>query len=83
MRITNKLMVDNAIQNMSSNLERMSKLQGKLAAGKQFQVASEEPARASVSLSLRSNLRTMESYADTAETIRNWMIATDNALDQL
>lgn len=83
MRITNKLMVDHAIQNMSGNLERLSKLQGKLATGKQFQMASEDPARASVSLSLRSNLRTLESYADTAEVTKNWMTATDNALDQL
>jgi flagellar hook-associated protein 3 FlgL len=83
MRITNKLMVNNAIQNMSTNLERLGKLQGKLSTGKQFQVASEDPARASVSLSLRSNLRTLESYADTAEVTKNWMTATDGALDQL
>jgi flagellar hook-associated protein 3 FlgL len=83
MRITNKLMVDNAIQNMSSNLERLSKLQGKISTGKQFQAASEDPARASVSLSLRSNLRTLESFVDTAESTRNWMTATDNALDEL
>jgi flagellar hook-associated protein 3 FlgL len=83
MRITNKLMMNNAIQNMSGNLERLGKLQGKLSTGKQFQVASEDPARASVSLSLRSNLRTLESYADTAEVTKNWMTATDTALDQL
>jgi flagellar hook-associated protein 3 FlgL len=50
---------------------------------KQFQVASEDPARASSSLSLRSNLRTLESYSETIETTRNWMTATDNAFDQL
>lgn len=50
---------------------------------KQFQVASEDPARASSSLSLRSNLRTLESYSETVETTRNWMTATDNAFDQL
>lgn len=83
MRITNRMMVDNAIQHMSENLEKVSKLQGKLSTGKQFQVASEDPMRASVSLSLRSNLRTLESYADTAETTKNWMTATDNAFDQL
>lgn len=83
MRITNRMMVDNAIQNMADNLEKMSKLQGKIYTGKQFQNASEDPARASVSLSLRSNLRTLETYADTAETTKNWMTASDNALDQL
>jgi flagellar hook-associated protein 3 FlgL len=83
MRITNRMMVDNAIHNMSENLEKVSKLQGKLSMGKQFQVASEDPARASISLSLRSNLRTLESYADTAETTKNWMTATDNAFEQM
>jgi flagellar hook-associated protein 3 FlgL len=83
MRITNKSIVDNAIQNMSENLEKLSKLQSKLSTGKQFQVASDDPARASVSLSLRSNLRTIGAYADTAEITKDWMTATDTALDQL
>ncbi|NOH01741.1 MAG: hypothetical protein HND47_07165 [Chloroflexi bacterium] len=83
MRITHQMMADNAIQNMSENLEKVSKLQGKLSTGKQFQAASEDPARASVSLSLKSNLRTLESYAGTAESAKNWMTAADNALGAL
>ena len=83
MRITHRMMAENAIQHMSENLERLGKLQTKLSIGKQFQVASEDPARASTSLSLRSNLHTLEAYADTAETTRNWMTATDTAFDQL
>jgi len=77
------MLVDNAVQNMSDNLERMSKLQGKLFTGKQFQNASDDPARASVSLSLRSNLRALDSYAETAATVKNRMAATDTALGQL
>jgi flagellar hook-associated protein 3 FlgL len=83
MRITQRLMAENAIHHMSDNMERLSKLQTKLSTGKQFQVASEDPARASTSLSLRSNLQTLESYADTADTTQNWMTATDHAFDQL
>ena len=83
MRITHQMMANNAIHNMSENLEKVSNLQTKLATQKRFQVASEDPARASISLSLRSNLKTLESYADTAETTRNWMTATDNAFDKL
>jgi flagellar hook-associated protein 3 FlgL len=77
------MMADNAIQHMSENLERLGKLQGQLSTGKRFQVASEDPARASVSLSLRSNLKTLESYADTAATTQNWMTATDHAFDKM
>ncbi len=83
MRITNRMMADNAIQNMADNLEKISKLQGKLTTGKQFQVASDDPNRASTSLSLRSHLQTLDSYSNTAEVTQNWMIASDNAFDQL
>jgi flagellar hook-associated protein 3 FlgL len=77
------MMADNAIQNMADNLEKMSRLQSKIATQKQFQTASEDPVRASASLSLRSNLRTLESYSDTAATTQNWMTASDSALNQL
>jgi flagellar hook-associated protein 3 FlgL len=83
MRITNRMMVENAIQNMSDNLEKMSKLQTKISTGKQFQNASEDPARASVSLNLRSRLSTLASYADTADITKDWMTASDNAFDQM
>ena len=83
MRITNRMMVENTIQHMSDNLEKMSKLQNKISTGKQFQNASDDPARASVSMSLRSRLSTLESYSDTANVTKDWMTASDNALDQM
>ena len=83
MRVTHRMMTENAIHNMSENLEKLTSLQTKLSTGKQFQVASEDPARASTSLSLRSNLRSLEAYSNTAESALNWMTATDSAFDQL
>lgn len=83
MRITNRMMTDNAIQSMADNLEKMNKLQDKLSSMKQFQTASEDPVRASASLSLRSNLRTLESYMTTADSTINWMTASDSAFQQL
>ena len=83
MRITQRMMTENAIHSMSENLEKVSRLQTKLAGGKQFQVASDDPVRASVSLSLHSNLKTLESYADTAAITNDWMTATDNALGEM
>jgi flagellin-like hook-associated protein FlgL len=83
MRITNMMMVNNAIQNMNDNQEKLSKLQTKVATQKQFQTASENPVNASASLSLRSNMRTLESYSDTAAATSNWMNTSDFALNQL
>lgn len=83
MRITHMMATDNAIKNMADNLERVSKLQGKLSTGKQFQAASEDPTNASASLSLRSHLQTLESYSSTAENTRNWMTTSDSAFEKL
>jgi flagellar hook-associated protein 3 FlgL len=83
MRITNRMMADNAIFRMNDNLERVSKLQEKISSTKQFQNASDDPARASASLSLRSQLRTLDSYAATADATQSWMAASDNSIDQL
>jgi flagellar hook-associated protein 3 FlgL len=82
MRITQRMMAENAIQRMADNQEKINSLQDKIASTKQFQNASEDPARAATSLSLRSNLRTIESYADTAVSTQNWMNASDNAFQQ-
>jgi len=83
MRITTRMMSENAIIHMNENLERVHRLQEKISSTKQFQNASDDPARASTSLSLRSHLRTLDSYASTAASAGNWMTATDNAFDQL
>jgi flagellar hook-associated protein 3 FlgL len=83
MRITNRMMVDHAIQRMSDNMERTSKLQDRVSSGKQFRNASEDPHRASLSLGLRSHLRTLDSYSETAETTQNWMVASDTAFEHL
>ena len=83
MRITNLMMVNNTIQNMADSQEKISKLRERVATQKQFQTASEDPVHASASLSLRSNLRTLEAYADTAAGTSNWMTATDYALNQM
>lgn len=83
MRITNQMMTENAIQNMADSREKVSGLRDKLATAKQFQVASEDPGRASTSLGLRSQLRTIESYTEVTTSTQNWMTANDNAFDQL
>ena len=83
MRITNQMMTENAIQNMADSREKVSGLRGKLATAKQFQVASEDPGRASTSLGLRSQLKTLESYTEVTTSTQNWMTASDNAFDQL
>lgn len=83
MRITNRMIVDNAVQNMADAAEKKAKLQNQISTGKQFQTAAESPVNASISLSLRSNLRTVESYVSTTDSTSDWMNASDFSMDKL
>lgn len=80
MRITQRMMTQNAIQHMNENLERLQSLQKKIASGKAFQYASENPSGAVASLSLRSNLDTIHSYLGSIQSADDWMSANENAL---
>ena len=83
MRITNKMMSDHAMQRMSANLEQIHRLQTKIASGKKFQNSSDDPLAASISLSLRSELNSINDYKNSAQHARDWMTATELALYQL
>ncbi len=83
MRVTTRMTTENAIRHMSDSLEQLHKLQEKTASGKNFEYASENPVGASLSLNLRSTLKTNEAYIDTAELTHDWMGASEFALQQL
>lgn len=83
MRITTRMTMDNAVRHMSDSLEQLHKLQEKTASGKNFEYASENPVGASLSLNLRSTIKTNEAYIDTAELTNDWMSASEFALQQL
>jgi flagellar hook-associated protein 3 FlgL len=83
MRISDQTATNNAIQYMNANKERLTALQNLVASGKQFQSASDNPARASASLTLRSSLQTGQNYLNNAGEINAWMETTDLAVSQL
>lgn len=83
MRITNKLINDNAVFHMDENLQRMYELQEKVASGKQFQRPSDNPSGVAMALSLRSTVEASQGYLNTTQSTEDWMAATDFALGQL
>jgi flagellar hook-associated protein 3 FlgL len=76
-------MMENAVEYMNANLEKLQSYQEKVASGKEFQRASDDPSRAATALNLRSTLDTSQAYLDTANFSDGWMTATDNALSQM
>lgn len=83
MRITQRMMTDNAIKYMDENFQRLYQLQEKVASGKEFQRPSDNPSGMAAAFSLRSSLTATQAYIDTAETTDSWMTTTDFSLNQM
>ena len=83
MRITNRLITEKTISNLSDNLDRLFRLQQKVASQKQYLSASENPSAAVMGVQLRSNIKTIEAYQDTAVSTRDWMSASELSMQQL
>jgi flagellar hook-associated protein 3 FlgL len=82
MRITQRMMTDNAIRYMDENLQRLHALQEKASSGKLWQRPSDDPNAVTAALTLRSNLETLQGYLDTTYMTDDWMSANDFALKQ-
>lgn len=82
MRVTNHMIMEQAVRNMRGSLEALAELQNRVSDGKQFHRVSEDPANATAAISLRSSLQAAESFLQTAYTTQDWMDATEFALGQ-
>lgn len=83
MRITQRMMTDNAVKYMDENLQRLYKLQEKVASGKEFQRPSDNPSGVAAAFSLRSTLTATQAYLDSTAYTDSWMTTTDFSLNQM
>jgi flagellar hook-associated protein 3 FlgL len=83
MRVTSLMMVDNAVQHMTENMEALSMLQERASTGKLIRTPADDPSVAVTGLSLRSTLATHAAYKDSAQTTLDWLDANDLALGQM
>ena len=83
MRVTQKMLADDAIKYISENFERLGELQATAASGKRFQRASDDPGAVRASLRLRSSLTSAASFLETAQGLQEWMSATESALGNM
>lgn len=80
MRITNRMLVDNFLNNLNANLRRMEKYQYKLTTGREINVPSDDPVAASLSMRLRSELTSLEQYRANVENSLSWLENTETTL---
>ncbi|WP_372999311.1 flagellar hook-associated protein FlgL [Lutispora sp.] len=83
MRVTNGMMVNNMMRNITRNYSRMDKLQQQMATGKKFNRPSDDPIGVSRSLRLNTEVATMEQYKRNADDIGSWLSTTEMAISNI
>lgn len=83
MRITNGMLVNNMMNNLNSNLNRMSKYNDQGASGRLFDKPSDDPIGMSKSLKLYTDISKVEQYERNLRDATSWMHTTENALIEL
>jgi flagellar hook-associated protein 3 FlgL len=80
MRITNNMLINNMVNYIGNNLNRMDKYQSQMATGKKIQVPSDDPVVAARALKLRTDVAEIEQYQKNVEDATSWLDMTENAL---
>jgi flagellar hook-associated protein 3 FlgL len=80
MRITNNMLVNNMLNYLDNNLNRMTEYQSQLATGKKIQLPSDNPVVAARALKLRTDFSQIEQYKKNAKDALSWLETTESSL---
>ncbi|NLX64567.1 MAG: flagellar hook-associated protein FlgL [Clostridiaceae bacterium] len=83
MRITNNMLINNMMYNLSSNLLRTQKYLNQLATGKKISLPSDDPIVASKALKLRTDVAEISQFKRNTDDALNWMDITEATLSQM
>jgi flagellar hook-associated protein 3 FlgL len=83
MRVTNKMLSNNFLRDMRTNLTNMNTLQGQMTSGKQIRNASDDPFKASRIMQMHSDIDANKQYNNNIKDSINWLDTTDTALGQV
>ncbi len=80
MRVTHRMIFDDAVQNLQENLSRIAQLREQVSSGKKLARPSDDPSLAAAVLGLRAGLQASQAYVQVAEESVAWMQASETAL---
>ena len=83
MRVTNKMLSNNFLRDMRTNLNNMNTLQGQMTSGKQIRNASDDPFKASRIMQMHSDIEANKQYNNNIKDSINYLDTTDTALGQV
>ena len=83
MRVTNKMLSNNFLRDMRTNLTNMNKIQGQMTSGKQITRPSDDPFKASRIMQMYSDIEANKQYNSNIHNSINSLDTTDTALGQV
>lgn len=83
MRITNKMLSNNFLSDMRTNLQNMQQLQKQMSTGKEISKPSDDPFKVARSMQLNSDIDANSQYNSNIKDTINWLSTTDTALGQI
>jgi flagellar hook-associated protein 3 FlgL len=82
MRVTQFMLTQNMLRNLSQSYERLGKIQDQLATGKKIARPSDDPVVAIKGMAYRTNLTEVEQFKRNFSEAHNWIETADSALDE-
>lgn len=82
MRVTQSMLSNNMLRNLSKSYANMGKYMDQLNTGKKINRPSDDPVVAVKGMDYRSQLLQVEQYQRNTNEVHNWMDNSDDALDQ-
>ncbi|GAQ19208.1 hook-filament junction protein [Oceanobacillus picturae] len=82
MRITQGMLSNNMLRNLTSSYSKMDTLMNQVNTGKKINRPSDDPVIAMKGMGYRTELTQIEQYKRNTSEVHNWMDNTDSALDK-
>ena len=83
MRVTQSMLSNNMIRNLSNSYGKMSKLQEQIQSGSKINRPSDDPVTAVKGMGYRRDLAKVEQYQRNMITANSWLDTTDESLNQV
>lgn len=83
MRITQSMLSNNMLRNLTTSYDKMGKLNDQLTTGKKVNRPSDDPVVAMRGLAYRMQVDKVEQYQRNIGEVNNWLDSTDDALDKV
>ncbi|WP_062354122.1 flagellar hook-associated protein FlgL [Bacillus kwashiorkori] len=80
MRVTQSMLSNNMLRNLSSSYQKLGKLQNQLNSQKKITKPSDDPVVAMLGLGYRSELNRVQQYNRNISEVKNWVDTTDDAI---